>query len=1235
MKKAGPLFFVICASVCAFAIHAVFLLPSILSLEATKTVIERRLGLFPGVTCKIGDIRCSWMEGLSISGLHLIGEPVGESTGTLLRINTCVLDLSAYDLVLRGRAGIRLLVNGVRLNLYRDATGKTNIDFLAGLQAADKPPANLPVEKKQVSRAPFVLPLDIGALIELSQVSVSMDDQVSHKRLLVENAELILHAASIRSRDVTLRLHTDVALNERKLPPVDLNLSAANIINPGTGMIVPETIDIKVDGNLPGATLSVSGRLAQGGLRSEVQIDLREIFEIVSPLAAPRIASSRLEGMLAVSAVSRLKATDLVAFDTAVTLDRVALSGPLLQGRSVSGLHLLLTNTGEMDLKGKILKITSGDLELLQRNAIRYHGHINLNSQTGQDSYLSLDTAGIDIGELLKFGRSFLPPDFPVQFGGEGDSPTLEINRASVRGDLFTGDCSGAVERLNLNVPSVRIDQKDMPVRARDITFRLHDLTTGLHRYFPGDIRFDSSLNVETVSLDAAQPIQVRKIAVPRFQFQIADIRKSPEALFGYAAEVSGKQQLTIGEIQLPPLAAVADIEQTLDGVCRLLPEHKVQVAVKEMSLGAADINVTHESVGKLQTRVAVNGTVPRVVIKSLQPFLLDISDFQSRIQVSDIAALGMTAEIRDSAMQKADTAGSLRINLGNLYQKLGKKPDLISLLDGTVRLQWQIHARRPTPSELSVLKKGMTSDLQNILPFIDEIRTDLSLDQCYADLAVNPNLDVRLQDITAAPLFAYQYEGKDGHGTFSGNITVESLQSKALPIQDNTVSARISFSGRHHGLNQVSLDQDLEIASFGLTESVNLTLSGLAESVFQNREKNLPYFLKKTGGSFSGKIDIQDMAVMCRLQKDLMAEGALQAGLQLLLVPGTRLGGNAWVHLSDIVLEQAGQFHVQDLAGDIRLEKEYLLAGNRADVFGADQSDTRTHLSNRVLQWNNYSKPQAPVPFSRDGQIGFVPYQTPYQEMMVRFASAESKGGPLPIRLQHFQTGLELVEGLPRIHNFQVDLLGGTMISSIAVQKTDNRFYIPVNVSFSGIQTERFWGITVREDQKKDTEVTGRFNAYIPLTNELNAFLTDLDVDVLFTHIGNMALEQLLYSLDPTESNEKIVSQRKLVEQGSPKWIQLTIKDGALSLEGVVTVKGVDIDIPQVRRLNISGLSGLDRIGEGLEKLTPLLMILQRMSANAIRMDQEKNAIDFFTAEPRPVASRENEITGGQRTIQ
>jgi len=358
----------------------------------------------------------------------------------------------------------------------------------------------------------------------------------------------------------------------------------------------------------------------------------------------------------------------------------------------------------------------------------------------------------------------------------------------------------------------------------------------------------------------------------------------------------------------------------------------------------------------------------------------------------------------------------------------------------------------------------------------------------------------------------------------------------------------------------------------------------------------------------------MKEMAAIHQIRKNLTASGAFSAGLDLLMVPGSRLGAKTRVQFTDVNLENGRQFSIHGLTGDICLEKEYMLADNEAGNKNPDKPGSSSNLSVNVMKHPDF---QEELLFTRlqSGEKGKHLFQATYppSEMMIRFASASSEKGPLPITLNHFQTGLELDAGLPKIHNFQVDLLGGSIIASVSVQKIDQQFYLPITLSFSGIQTDRFFGKTAEKQQKKDTEVSGQFYAYVPVAANKNDFLNNLKIDMLFTHIGARALEQLLYSLDPTESNEKIVSQRKLVKKGFPRWIRLTIMDGTLSLEGVVAIQGVDVDIPQVKRLNISGLPGLDPLEDGLLKLSPVVDALRCMSANTIWMDQSKNHIGFI----------------------
>ena len=120
--------------------------------------------------------------------------------------------------------------------------------------------------------------------------------------------------------------------------------------------------------------------------------------------------------------------------------------------------------------------------------------------------------------------------------------------------------------------------------------------------------------------------------------------------------------------------------------------------------------------------------------------------------------------------------------------------------------------------------------------------------------------------------------------------------------------------------------------------------------------------------------------------------------------------------------------------------------------------------------------------------------------------------------------------------------------------------------------------------------------------------------MDLKLSRIGSRSLERLLYALDPAESNEAIVSQRRLLRVGSPRWIYLRIKDGNLSLDGEVDVQGVPVKIPSLRRLNVANIAGLDKYAEYLIDLEPVIKVLKFCSANAVKIGEDGQDLKFKT---------------------
>ncbi|MFC1567529.1 hypothetical protein ACFL3R_01660, partial [Thermodesulfobacteriota bacterium] len=206
-----------------------------------------------------------------------------------------------------------------------------------------------------------------------------------------------------------------------------------------------------------------------------------------------------------------------------------------------------------------------------------------------------------------------------------------------------------------------------------------------------------------------------------------------------------------------------------------------------------------------------------------------------------------------------------------------------------------------------------------------------------------------------------------------------------------------------------------------------------------------------------------------------------------------------------------------------------------------------------------------------------------------------------------------DLNEGLPNSDYFQVGLLGGTVIGSFAVIEKNDAFFLKTQLAFSGLNTDRIHP-AAGTLENNDSELSGRLVALIPLSARLESLLREFQMDLKLSRIGSRSLERLLYALDPAESNEAIVSQRQLLRMGFPRWIYLRIKDGNLSLDGEVDVQGVPVEIPSLRRLNVASISGLDKYADYLAGLVPVIKALKFCSANAIKIGEDGQDLEFRT---------------------
>ncbi len=279
-------------------------------------------------------------------------------------------------------------------------------------------------------------------------------------------------------------------------------------------------------------------------------------------------------------------------------------------------------------------------------------------------------------------------------------------------------------------------------------------------------------------------------------------------------------------------------------------------------------------------------------------------------------------------------------------------------------------------------------------------------------------------------------------------------------------------------------------------------------------------------------------------------------------------------------------------------MEKKYqITAGKKKNI----KKTAEQPLSHRVVQTDSAEKYMPEIEkFSSPSLVPLNPLHT------VSFKSANIEAGPLPLKFEHSMLDFNLNNGLPVLNYFQINLAGGALTGSVSVLQRNTDFFLRSRAAFSGLNTGKILPDTAKNMYDEESELSGQISVMLPFYTKLKPILREMQMELIFTHIGSQAIERLLYALDPFARNEAIMSQRRIFQTGTPRWIRAVVKNGNMSLTGEVEIKGVRIEIPPVERLNISNLSWPDQIEKHLAGLKPLIRILEISSANIMEINNE-----------------------------
>lgn len=167
-------------------------------------------------------------------------------------------------------------------------------------------------------------------------------------------------------------------------------------------------------------------------------------------------------------------------------------------------------------------------------------------------------------------------------------------------------------------------------------------------------------------------------------------------------------------------------------------------------------------------------------------------------------------------------------------------------------------------------------------------------------------------------------------------------------------------------------------------------------------------------------------------------------------------------------------------------------------------------------------------------------------------------------------------------------------------------------NINFKRLLPERLQTV-----DDADARING--SAEITLTIQEQLYrpdavpIDDIQVRIFITRIGRDALDRLLLSFDPTESNPGLVSLRGHLKLARPSRVSLVLKRGLADVD--VELQGLAaavIERQSVRYIPVAKMLQQDSIRRALRGLVALQGLLQKVSAGTVVIGDDHKTVKF-----------------------
>ena len=1188
-----------------------FFTPNMVSTDWFRHQFETRASKALHRPITVKDLQWTWKGGIRVKGLEAPDDPE-YAKAPLLSIDQL---LFSFDLEFtRKRLFIDLKVDGLKAHLIREKDGLTNLEaWLSQLRPPREPAEPTRDAPREESPAtPFILPGDLEARIKLNNAAIRVDDRMDNRSLHIHDGTFSLDIPSLLSKPMTLTLSSRQEMDGKTLPPLELAVHVDRLVDE-THALNPQAALLEVNGELPGLNVALKGSMAQKGLEGRLEIDFTPLLKAARPFISNAIPE--LSGRVMLQTNARLETENAVAFDLVLAgEDIMAAGGPLKENR-IGPFSFSISQKGTADPRDKTVNLAGGEIRLMEKSGLSFKGRVKLEEKTGANVNLTLNRVILDLNEIQTLLKGFIPKGTHWNDLNKAHRSDFEIKEVQLTGILPEGEVQLSVKDLVLNVSRLGMAISDGNLNAEDLTLQIPYTAVQLKNLFPKALEMHASVGAKNIRLSGKKPIELDSCRISSLNLAIKDLCPSPDALWGVAGRISIQESGVIDGIRLPHGDGTSWLEHGFKADIYLPKEPRARVIFAETSLSTGPLKMAAISSHSLKDGLTLKGHVTDALLTGLNPLMLDVGGLEADIRSGDLFVLHLKGAVLDSGLN-VQTEGSLGVDLNQAMNLAPAALKPKGRFTGRMETDWRLQGRRPTAKELAGLSDN-TLSLEKRLQhsgFLEKLDLKTQFINMGIKLPLASGETLSVQGIHSPdPLMISASKGLDAI-SFEGKINFDKIHS--LPSLGNLktpLSAGLSFKAVARNLNSLELWETLHVAPLAVEQTLELSLNKLNRLLRKKVNPDLASILKLLEARVKAGFSVNMGPGLAPFSQGLTLEGPLKGRLELQLHGGKTVSARTFLESEGLNAALASKLNINNLKTHIQLEKTYRLAFGPQKV--APRENTKA-LSLTVLE-----------PGMRSGQT--LKFSNPLSQRLVddlrgrlsrkptlSFDSARLEGGPFPIELDNAQLQMRF-NHVPSVDYFQMDIMGGTLLGEMRIIKRHGLYLLQMDGGFSGLDADRLLrgrdtgGFRNQTAGGEDTRVSGQVSLQIPMDPNAGTVMNNLNAVFRLTHIGARSLERLLYAMDPHENNESIVQQRALLRKGTPRWIEVTIRHGNLSLTGEVAVGGSSINLPPIKRLNVTALPIQKRIQNLAAAMVPLVKGLKILSADTLRVDHG-GVIDF-----------------------